>query len=848
MRAEAEDWISVKKELAKHKNNSPDIVDEEAFKILYEACLDKPMQANSSSSLSQHSKAKQPAYERAPSHEEEDSSSGPESSGSEVFGETGVRGDLDSESDNEDHAASDTVVSVRRRKNILWLEKDLNAPKIVGSAQLKAVTQSCGLQRLQSNNHGATYACMYCELFYRKFVWSIRSNKNTRIITTKMPNNQKLLHHAPNCQRASHPWDESVNVPASNQSITPFGREYVVLSSTCGGTPTSITNTINEKRLEAGSFMSRIFPKPVEVQQIRNIIAYENDKLIQKGGAGPSFLLDRNAGVKSWCEQNHLDQECYAEVRRLLSKIFRASEETERAALLAELNSNNMADELFVVRKCEDKDGNVLGVAFSNAFICLNLQQAIRKLGVKGINISVDGTYELSKAGWAVITMGTHSIEVDRGSKMLSHKSRPFIYMHAFSESKAVFTCMDEAVKQMALDLFGVKIESFAAVAMDHCDAARLAFTERNPAAKLLLDWPHVIMNARKKLAELWDDSANEQLQHMFERERQGGVTATHSLDAHHVDCEADLCPPLSERSRSGAVNVKHVYINRMMDDLRYLHKARTSNHFDEFSKLVLEKWREIYLQPRAADWLRDYYLTEEWACFYVSASGIIGVTPSTQHLESLHHHLKEVVVHKRRSSNGAVYGHLLQTIVTNHSKTFVGNIQRMHSSLPTSFLTLANEIILCNGDLNANFNIRESTSGPVQMYFHAAPITSKSRESTKEKHQTVTQDRIKLYEEGLTAPARESETVETFIADRMSLYKVSFDTNNNTVVCDCKDFIRLCCCAHTIVYRERVNGENIINQELGHVPTVRAKTGKKVFYNGREAGAKGTRRAKVWY
>ena len=73
-----------------------------------------------------------------------------------------------------------------------------------------------------------------------------------------------------------------------------------------------------------------------------------------------------------------------------------------------------------------------------------------------------------------------------------------------------------------------------------------------------------------------------------------------------------------------------------------------------------------------------------------------------------------------------------------------------------------------------------------------------------------------------------------------MCLHKVE-QTGDGKPVCDCKDFIRLFECAHSIVYREKVNGENILNRELSALRVVKSKTGKKIGYKPREASGSGT-------
>jgi hypothetical protein len=826
-----------------HYNVPNAIIDDEAYDILYNACEDKKGNRQFNTSDGVQSQA------HSLSDEDEDVGNLSDSSGSVVYctprTETPMmEGSCDSNEEDE-HDASTIVTS--KRKTITWSTKDPVAPGICGSAQLKAITQSRCLKRIQSNGKGAIYSCVLCERFWRKFVWDARCNKDQRLITVRQPDDERFLNHTSDCPRASLPWEATIDDLPPGEILSLPGREWVVMMIDGGIGPASITETLNASRLVPESYASLIFPHPVTVELIRNIGAYQTKKLRQQGGTGPAYMMDRNAGVKAWCQEKHFEQGQYFEVCEILRNISRAEEEVQRDALIGELRCEDMANKLFVVDTCKDQDGKVLGVVFSSALICLNLHEAIRKLGVDGINISLDGTFELSKAGWAVITLGTHSIQLQPGSRMLSHKSRPFVYAFAFSESTAVFTKMDQSVKLLAWKLFTAKIGRFPAVAMDHCEAARIAFVQLNRSVKILLDWTHVIMNARKHLPKIYDDSCKSQLKLMLQQSVLKDTAAEPNLHAHHRDCDQDPCVPLSERSKSGEINVKHTIINRMMNDMRALHRARNLDQFRVLASLVLKKWRETYLQQESADWLEKYYVTDAWSGFYAAASGIIGVTPSTQHLESLHHHLKQLVVHKRRYSNDHMYGYVLQCILSNHSNTFVGDIQRAHSHLSASSLLLANEIIQFN-KTNANFNIRNTGSGPVQMYFNVTPITSSSTPLFVLNHQGVSEERIKLYEDGLQGLGKESESVDTFLKLYMSLYKVVQNVGEAIPVCDCKDFYRLFHCAHSIVYRHAVNGENVLNIELGLTPTVKTKSGKRISYHGREGGSsKSATKAKVY-
>lgn len=484
--AEDDSWPSVKHELTKHLNSPTGGIDDDMFELLYDACVspdvqssDMPHSRNSTNSWRQSTNASSDTMaSRAPaclpcvpntgSHEEEDE---PESDGSEVYDHRGPsRPDPygSYEDDDNDGSFPDSCASGQAsqcRKNIIWRAKDPLAPQIRGSAELKSVTQACGLARMQSkdNNRGALYCCGHCQLFLRKFKWQPGHNKDTREVTVHLPNNEELLHHDSSCPRAPNPWNQSFVELAPGQGLTMLGREYIVMSLKGGALPMSLCETINSNRLKENSPIAQTFPNAVTVQQIRNISAYESERRRKVGSTGPLFLMSRNAGAKAWCEEKGLRQECYAEVHRLHTCIAKASTDTQRNMLEAQLKSSKMAKELFVIDTCVDEKGNLLGIVFSNAIMCLNLQQAISKLGANRINVAIDGTFQLSKGGWALISMGTHSIEVHRESRSLCHKFRPFIYMFAFSESKVVFVHMDKSLKRLAAMLCEVENLTLAA-------------------------------------------------------------------------------------------------------------------------------------------------------------------------------------------------------------------------------------------------------------------------------------------------------------------------------------------------------------------------------------------------
>ena len=119
---------------------------------------------------------------------------------------------------------------LHRRTNLIWSITDPDAPKICGSAELKASTQTCGLKRFgKSNSKHALYCCIYCQMFVRKAVFG-PGDKDTRRVTMKISDSPELQHHASDCPHASLSWKVTVAVMMPGESLTVLGREFVVMS------------------------------------------------------------------------------------------------------------------------------------------------------------------------------------------------------------------------------------------------------------------------------------------------------------------------------------------------------------------------------------------------------------------------------------------------------------------------------------------------------------------------------------------------------------------------------------------------------------------------------------------
>jgi hypothetical protein len=284
-------------------------------------------------------------------------------------------------------------------------------------------------------------------------------------------------------------------------------------------------------------------------------------------------------------------------------------------------------------------------------------------------------------------------------------------------------------------------------------------------------------------------------------------------------------------------VNIENVFINRMMDDVRDLHHARNLQQFIFLGELKMKKWRDVYLQPDAATWFQDTYLVEQWRCWFLSASGTPGVFPSTQHLESLHKHMKNTDLHFLRATIEDLLAHILQDVLSNHAASFVrDSIRRVPAETPRIFVQEATLIVQHNGDHRANFNGMLASPGPIPeaLYFNVKPITS---EKTYKNHTNVTEERMLRHEAGLSGDFEGITDDANFRREFMGLYKVWWCVQRGMVVCECKSFWCLLRCPHALVFSHQVLREEHVSMSLEKV--CRVKKSAKIFYKSWKSSKK---------
>ena len=171
---------------------------------------------------------------------------------------------------------------------------------------------------------------------------------------------------------------------------------------------------------------------------------------------------------------------------------------------------------------------------------------------------------------------------------------------------------IDLAIKTMANVIFGYSILSFAAVASDYCQAAQQALTVRNPKAKAITDWTHVIMNCKRVLLELFNMAAIPLLLLLYEEKKASSTSTSERVS----DPESDAFGiPFKKLSPSSDAFIKVWAINCMLDDVRDLHNARCETMVVVLLNLKMEKWEVELDQAPAAKWFQSVY-SPAWLCF----------------------------------------------------------------------------------------------------------------------------------------------------------------------------------------------------------------------------------------
>jgi hypothetical protein len=112
-----------------------------------------------------------------------------------------------------------------------------------------------------------------------------------------------------------------------------------------------------------------------------------------------------------------------------------------------------------------------------------------------------------------------------------------------------------------------------------------------------------------------------------------------HDHDTDH----AILCWP--HIKRNALIQNRHKifssnYFEKAQDDISQLHLARSQRQFVSLASLMLHQWRADR-ENELADWFEATYLIEPFNRWSVTSSGIPGVSPNQNPIESFHREQK---------------------------------------------------------------------------------------------------------------------------------------------------------------------------------------------------------------
>ncbi|KAK3279595.1 hypothetical protein CYMTET_12528 [Cymbomonas tetramitiformis] len=211
-----------------------------------------------------------------------------------------------------------------------------------------------------------------------------------------------------------------------------------------------------------------------------------------------------------------------------------------------------------------------------------------------------DGSWKFLYCGWPILAFGTHSIYYDTDKCAIRHKFRPISFMFTKGESEQAFTRLFECTIEAIQLLFTFRIE-LSTAASDKADAIKAAFARVWPNAKWVTCWPHISMKPRKEWMKL-----------MVAEDKQPVLAA------------------LKE------------YLTR-------LHKTRSREQFQQLAKLVGYQLR-LKKEEQVANILDKEYTSPPYDAWYVTASGVVYCSPSSQPIEAYWKTVKSTKLYQLRA------------------------------------------------------------------------------------------------------------------------------------------------------------------------------------------------------
>ncbi|KAK3250136.1 hypothetical protein CYMTET_40473 [Cymbomonas tetramitiformis] len=403
--------------------------------------------------------------------------------------------------------------------------------------------------------------------------------------------------------------------------------------------------------------------------------------------------------------------------------------------------------------------GDNFGFCFSTRNILQNAERAQDAWG-GSFPGETDGSWKFLYCGWPILAFGAHSIYYDADKCAIRHKFRPISFMFTKGESEQAFTRLFECTIEAIQLLFTFRIE-LSTAASDKADAIKTAFARVWPNAKWVTCWPHISMKPRKEWMKL-----------MVAEDKQPVLAA-------------------------------------LKEYLARLHKTRSREQFQQLAKLAGYQLRSKK-EEQVANILDKEYTSPPYDAWYVTASGVVYCSPSSQPIEAYWKTVKSTKLYQLRAR--------------------LDNM--MHEGIK-NWLYLDATTGLCEPISSDNGGVVPAEV-IASAYDKLAPnaynkVAGVYYVNTKEAiDEPVTATRVEDYNSSLAGNVRVRVqlSIDTFVQKYMSLHKVVWCAITERWVCDCKGFWHggVCSHSHVAMHLENLVDLKTLNAKL----PAREKSGRK--------------------
>ncbi|KAK3264238.1 hypothetical protein CYMTET_27010 [Cymbomonas tetramitiformis] len=389
-----------------------------------------------------------------------------------------------------------------------------------------------------------------------------------------------------------------------------------------------------------------------------------------------------------------------------------------------------------------------MGFVFSSISLLGNVVTAKKAWGSK-IPSETDGTYKIVYNGWPCLVYGTHSVEYDTARHSIRQSFRPWTFMMAKSESTLAYATMFRSFNAAVKLLFDIDFMP-ANGNSDRATEIRKAY-EDVYGCNWTTCWPHI---ARKPFVEF----------------------------------------------RSYMEDKSDDFQRLVHDYLLLLHMCRNQFLFDALAQLVV-RGLEHRDEKKLAKYILKEYLSAPHNRWYYGASGIPGVEPSSQPIESYNKDTKQNKILNLRCQMDELLTKGLPELLWLDGQDHTGAIHRRVPAdlMPSELLEKA----ACFS--NADILEYPASSG---VYY----LNRKAKMGC-----AVTSERVIDYVGGLNGTAKIDKRLSTdrFCEKYLSLHKVWFDPEFELEegeqpglwVCDCKGFFHSVVCSHVLKVKSLTDG-----------------------------------------